>query len=195
MAERERSSRGRRRRRGWRDGRIRREPRIRRRTGGSSGRRSDEGAHDGGSMKAESSPSERLRARSDSHNRCSKTMKGDGGVDGPARQASEREATWRAGLRGPMRAVEHRFGLARRGDADNSKGAATRRGGDDARAIPANGARGDRELAMRSAAAAQGGNDIVVHDAMNGAVARCRPVGCTISTKSRRRDGGDVYFT
>ncbi|KAK9093900.1 hypothetical protein Scep_025369 [Stephania cephalantha] len=26
-------------------------------------------------------------------------------------------------------------------------------------------------------------------DAMNGAVARCRPVGCAISTKSRRRDG------
>ncbi|KAK9157765.1 hypothetical protein Scep_004339 [Stephania cephalantha] len=32
-------------------------------------------------------------------------------------------------------------------------------------------------------------------DAMNDAMARCRPVGCTISTKSRRRDGGDVYFT
>ncbi|KAK9095258.1 hypothetical protein Scep_026727 [Stephania cephalantha] len=29
-------------------------------------------------------------------------------------------------------------------------------------------------------------------DAMNGAVARCRPVGCAISTKSRRRDGAIV---
>ncbi|KAK9125886.1 hypothetical protein Scep_014732 [Stephania cephalantha] len=27
------------------------------------------------------------------------------------------------------------------------------------------------------------------------AVARCRPVGCAISTKSRRRDGGEIYFT
>ncbi|KAK9094524.1 hypothetical protein Scep_025993 [Stephania cephalantha] len=29
-------------------------------------------------------------------------------------------------------------------------------------------------------------------DAMNGAVARCRPIGCAISTKSRRRDGAIV---
>ncbi|KAK9105669.1 hypothetical protein Scep_022513 [Stephania cephalantha] len=27
------------------------------------------------------------------------------------------------------------------------------------------------------------------------AAARCRPVGCAISSKSRRRDGDDVYFT